>query len=248
LGDGYPEIGLAKGQTIVKNTRMENIVMILSISLLTLVEPMCTLKPARHEKRILFFGDSITELGIKPNGYITLLQKQLKPEYPALELIGAGISGHKVPDLLARLQRDVLDRQPTTVVIYIGVNDVWHSVLPGHYGTPRDEYRDGLIRIIRSIKSIGARVILCTPSVIGEKPDGSNPLDPLLEEYAQISRNVAAAENIKLCDLRRAFIDYLKANNPEMLSEGILTYDGVHLSDAGNRFVADRMLEVLESD
>ena len=84
-----------------------------------------------------------------------------------------------------------------------------------------------------------SRITLATPSTIGEKPDGSNPLDKMLEEYAAISRRVAADTGTPVCDLRKAFITYLKEHNPENKARGILTGDGVHLNPAGNRFVAN---------
>ena len=58
----------------------------------------------------------------------------------ATEMINAGISGHKVPDLQGRLDRDVLSKEPTVVFIYIGINDVWHSLLlklQGRWHCPR---------------------------------------------------------------------------------------------------------------
>ena len=82
--------------------------------------------------------------------------------------------------------------------------------------------------------------MLATPSVIGEKTDGSNPLDPMLEEYAAISRRVAKDTGTTLCDLRVAFLDYLKEHNPEQKTKGVLTGDGVHLNPEGNRFVAEQ--------
>src|SRR5262249_29704330 len=89
-------------------------------------------------------------------------------------------------------------------------------------------------------------VILCTPSVIGEKTDGSNPLDAMLDEYSQISRTVARETHSRLLDLRRQFVGHLKAANKENVDTKVLTDDGVHLNAAGNRFVAERMLEAVE--
>jgi len=197
--------------------------------------------------RIVFFGDSITELAVKPNGYISLIRQALDQNKKTknVEAIGAGISGHKVPDLLARLHRDVLSQNPTIVFIYIGINDVWHAALPGHFGTPPDEYKAGLISLVEQMKNRGIRVILCTPTTIGEKTDGANSLDSKLDEYAAIVRTVAQTEQIELCDLRTIFINYLKQNNPQNIEEGILTCDGVHLSDRGNQLVADTMLKML---
>ncbi|HVW37123.1 MAG TPA: hypothetical protein VHB99_07450, partial [Pirellulales bacterium] len=51
-----------------------------------------------------------------------------------------------------------------------GINDVWHSIY--NKGTPKDVYAAGLRRLIAKIEEAGARVLLCTPSVIGEKTDG----------------------------------------------------------------------------
>lgn len=198
--------------------------------------------------RIVFFGDSITEAGAQPGGYVSLIADTLEVLYPDrdIDVIGAGISGHKVPDLQARLERDVLSRNPTQVVIYIGINDVWHWFEFDPEGTEREAYEAGLRDLVAQIQEAGASVLLCTPSVIGEKPDASNEADEMLEEYAQVSRDVAEETGAELCDLRAAFVDYLKANNAENAEEGILTTDGVHLNAAGNRFVAEQILPKLD--
>jgi lysophospholipase L1-like esterase len=200
------------------------------------------LKP--HE-RIVFLGDSITQAGDSAGGYVTLVRETLAARRKNLEIevFGAGISGNRVPDLEKRLERDVLAKKPTLVVIYIGINDVWHS-LKGR-GTSKSDYEQGLRRIIAKIQESGARVVLCTPSVIGERHDGANQLDVMLDEYADISRGVAQITKAQLLDLRRQFIAFLKKSNGKNADKNLLTSDGVHLNAAGNRFVADRMLEML---
>ncbi len=126
-------------------------------------------------------------------------------------------------------------------MIYIGINDVWHSTQGK--GTPAAQYEKGLTSIVDRCKTAGARVILATPSVVGEKTDGSNQLDTMLDEYADISRKVATSTGATLLDLRAAFLTHLKSYNIAGEAQGILTTDGVHLNDEGNRFVAVRMLE-----
>ncbi len=197
--------------------------------------------------RIVFLGDSITQAGAGPKGYVTLIRKALDDKHKdqGIEVIGAGISGNKVPDLQRRLDRDVLAKKPTVVVIYIGINDVWHGETDPARGTPKDRYEAGLKEIIGKIKDSGARVLLCTPSVIGEKNDGSNKLDAKLDEYAEISRKVAKDEKVGLCDLHKAFQTYLKEHNPENQAKGILTNDGVHLNEKGNQFVEEAILKCL---
>jgi lysophospholipase L1-like esterase len=223
----------------------------LSVALLALL-PACAsadAKPITLEKgeRIVFLGDSITQAGAGPHGYVTLIRQALAEKHKDLgiEVIGAGISGNKVPDLQRRLGRDVLAKKPTLVVIYIGINDVWHGEKDPARGTSKEKYEAGLKEIIGKAQKAGARVVLCTPSVIGEKKGGSNKLDEKLDAYSAISRKVAKETGAKLCDLRKAFVDYLKENNPEDKEKGILTSDRVHLNGKGNRFVADTILKCL---
>jgi isoamyl acetate esterase len=199
-------------------------------------------------ERIVFLGDSITQLGVKPNGYVTLIQDSLQKEHQGMniEVIGAGVSGNKVPDLQKRLRRDVLDKHPTVVVIYIGINDVWHWVTPGLKGTTKEDFESGLKDIIALIHNAGARVVLCTPSVIGEKNDGTNPQDTMLVEYSKVSRRVASETGSTLCDLHGAFVAYLKTHNLSNEEKGVLTVDRVHLNDEGNRFVAAQILKTLD--
>jgi lysophospholipase L1-like esterase len=200
---------------------------------------------ASRTERIIFFGDSITEQGAAPAGYVTLARDSLaKSSGGAIQVIGAGISGNRVPDLLARVDRDVIAKRPSLTIIYIGINDVWHWALFNR-GTPKSEYEAGLKDLITRIRKAGSQVILCTPSVIGEKRAGTNPSDAMLAEYAGTSRSVARAMGVQICDLNAAFGEYLRAHNPQDLEKGILTVDGVHLSAEGNRFVAEQMLAAI---
>ena len=188
--------------------------------------------------RIVFLGDSITAQGAGPSGFVTLVRKKLVAK--GVTVIGAGIGGHKVPDLEKRLDRDVISKKPTVVVIYIGINDVWHSIR--NNGTPKDKFETGLRSLIKRVNAAGARVILCTPSLIGEKHDGSNPLDKMLDEYSAVGRTVSKDTKTQLIDLRKAFLNHVKKHNTENATKGILTTDGVHLNGKGNVFVAEEML------
>lgn len=195
--------------------------------------------------RVVFFGDSITEAAVEPEGYITELGTLLRAKLPEakIELLGAGISGNRVPDLQARIERDVLAKQPTVVVIYIGINDVWHS--QSGRGTPKDAYAAGLRQLVERLRTAKARVLLCTPTVIGEKRSGTNKLDAMLDEYAALSRQVATTTGAQLLDLRALFVAHLQEHNAADAKQGVLTSDGVHLNAAGNRFVAERLGEAL---
>jgi lysophospholipase L1-like esterase len=200
-----------------------------------------------QKKKVVFFGDSITRGGVAPNGYITLLQQMLvkNGRDKTFELIGAGIGGNKVYDLYLRLEDDVLSKKPDLVFIYIGINDVWHKKNNGT-GTDPDKFERFYNALIDKIQAAGAKVVICTPTVIGEKKDYVNELDGDLNKYSEIIRGIANHKNVALIDLRKAMIAYINSHNPENKAKDILTSDGVHMNDEGNRFLAEQFWEYLK--
>lgn len=194
-------------------------------------------------KRVVFFGDSITQAGVQRNGYIDLLKKRV--DSTKFELFGAGVGGNKVYDLYLRLEDDVLAKKPDLVFIYVGINDVWHKQT-SKTGTDYPKYLKFYQALINKIKASGSAVVLCTPSVVGEKKGGANELDADLDKYAEGIRELAVKNNLPLCDLRKAFQTYEEQNNPQDLEKDILTRDRVHLNDKGNQFVADQMLPFIK--
>ena len=194
-----------------------------------------------QKKKVIFFGDSITQAGVAPNGYITLLKQMLVKDGrdKAFDLIGAGIGGNKVYDLYLRLEEDVLSKKPDLVFIYVGINDVWHKRSFGT-GTDPDKFEKFYNRIIEKIQAAGAKVVICTPTVVGEKKGFVNELDGDLNKYAEIVRKIAKNKNVELIDLHKNIIDYINSHNPEDKHSGILTTDGVHMNDEGNRFLAEQ--------
>ena len=225
----------------------------LSLIILVLITA-CT-----NSTKVVFLGDSITQAGESKEGegtykgFITSLKENVGQE---MELINKGISGNKVSDLLLRYKYDVLELKPDIVFIYIGINDVWHKYDWGT-GTDIDVYEDGLRKIIADIKIKGAKIILCTPTVIGENSgefklnnsfkniDTMDIMNKDLDAFSDVIRNLSSEFNTELLDLRKKFKDYISENNTENVSKGILTYDGVHLNNQGNKLIADEMIKFL---
>ncbi len=204
-------------------------------------------KPPKH--RVVFFGNSITQAAVNPGGYIMRIDSMCTKEGQKdnYEFIGAGISGNKVYDLYLRIEEDVLAKNPEQVFIYIGVNDVWHKATSGT-GTDADKFEKFYTAIIKKLKDKNIKVVLCTPATIGEKNDFSNPQDGDLNQYSKIIRELATKNNLQLVDLRKIFLAYNLANNPENKTKGILTTDGVHLNAKGNQVVADEMWKLIKGN
>jgi lysophospholipase L1-like esterase len=213
---------------------------LLSCSLWILLLPQ---KP----KRVIFFGDSITELGARPGGFIPRIDSlsAVEKKHDQFEFVGAGVGANKVYDLYLRIEDDVLSKNPDVVLIYIGVNDVWHKTLLGT-GTDPDKFEKFYQAILNKLKANNIRFILCTPALIGEKNDMSNPLDGDLNRYSNIVRALATKNNCPLVDLRNKFLEYEQQNNPANKDKGLLTYDGVHMIAAGNELLAELMWQEIQ--
>jgi len=201
----------------------------------------------QKKNKVIFFGDSITQAGVQPGGYITRIDSMCKVEKLSdrYEFVGAGIGGNKIYDLYLRMDDDVLAKNPDIVLIYVGVNDVWHKSMYGT-GTDPDKFERFYQAVINKIKAKGSKIIMATPAAIGEKTDFSNEQDGDLNKYCNIIREIAKKNNIPVVDLRKGLLEFNLQHNPENKEKGILTSDRVHLNAAGNQFVADAMWKVIK--
>ena len=68
--------------------------------------------PAPGENRVVFFGDSITDIW------------HLDEYFPGKPYINRGIGGQTTPQMLVRFRQDVIDLQPKVVIILAGTNDI----------------------------------------------------------------------------------------------------------------------------
>lgn len=199
------------------------------------------------KKKIIFFGDSITQMGVDKGGYIDLIKQDLVNKGVAnnYDIIGAGIGGNKIYDLFLRMDKDVLEQHPDIVYIWVGVNDVWHKSSMGT-GTDYDKFGKFYDAVVKKMQAQGISVILVTPAAIGERNDFSNEQDGDLNLYSNWIRKYAADNSLGLVDLRKSFHEYSVANNPKNDDRGILTNDRVHLNAKGNAFVATEMWKAIK--
>ena len=231
---------------------MRKIIFLISALLLSSCDDMTE----NQSTKIIFLGDSITEQGESfDDGFISLLRQNLSQE--EFELVGKGIGGHKVSNLLTRYKADVIDLNPDIVFIYIGINDVWHKYDFGT-GSDIDLYERGLKTIISDIKSLGSKIVLCTPTVIGENTgdfvlgnqfkdvETMEKMNGDLNTFSEVVRKLSNEYGTELLDLRKIFMDYLAENNINNDAAGILTSDGVHLNELGNKLIADQMIKFIK--
>ncbi len=196
--------------------------------------------------KIVFFGDSITDcdrdrsddssLG---NGYVKVLADKLRPIYPDMDisLINKGVSGNEVCDLLARVQRDVIDLKPDAVVMMIGINNTIHQFKYGKELNFRQFEKD-LIKLITMLKEAGIVVIFLEPFLL-PAPDKKRMRNVFNKEL-EIIRRVC----LEMCD---EFVAYDEMFNGLCESNSYTLYseDGVHPTFKGSNLIANTAIKAI---
>jgi len=180
---------------------------------------------------IAFLGDSITELGVAGRGYVHLVASGLEANGIKIKIIGAGIHRHTSNDMLERLERDVLSKKPHWMTLSCGVNDTWLEV-------PLDTYKKNITTILDRCQAAGVKVTILTATMIGKDPANVNNQRVIPQN--EFLRVLAKERKCPLADLHADMLAILK-NAPANPAEGegnSLTFDGVHMNEAGNRMMA----------
>ena len=205
---------------------------------------------------ILFQGDSITDAGRdrksephanNPRGLGTgypfliaggLLQAHAKL---GLKVYNRGISGHKVPDLQNRWQKDTLDLQPAVLSILVGVNDIWHKFAGRYDGTVAD-YGTGFTALLKQTREAlpETTIVICEPFALrcGAVKD---EWFPEFDERRAVAKEVAKESGSLWVPFQTMFDEAIAAGTTPSYWAG----DGVHPSLAGHALMAKTWREVV---
>ncbi len=196
------------------------------------------------EDRILFIGDSITDTNrnredvacLGKNGYCALVSGRILADLgaPELPIFNRGINGHKVIDILNRVQKDILDLEPTVISMLLGINDAGNEVNTHHAieaSTFHENYR-ALLTAIRD--KISTQIVLLEPFLgTSLRPE----LRPYLNPKIDAVRALAVEFGTELIPLDGIFA--------ESCTVAPVTYwlsDGVHPTLAGHTLIADEWM------
>lgn len=210
--------------------------------------------PLKQDDVILFQGDSITDasrdrgqegandFGALGRGYANMITAALLGAHAPLRLqcYNRGISGHKVPDLAARWQKDTIDLKPAVLSILIGVNDIWHKLNGKYDGTVAD-YETGFTKLLDDTRAAlpDTRLVICEPFVLrcGAVND---TWFPEFDERRAVAKAVAEAAGADWVPFQSMFDAAVNDVTPPNYWAG----DGVHPTTAGHALMAKTWLEV----
>ena len=176
--------------------------------------------PGKKEQRVVFLGDSITDVWVNP---------EFGGFFPGKPYVDRGISGQTTPQMLIRFRPDVIALQPKVVVILAGTNDIAGNTGP----MTLEQTEDNLASMADLATANHIRVVLC--SVL---PAYDFPWHPGLEPAPNV---VALNTWIKSYAAEKAYVyvDYHSAMKDQR--DGLppsLSKDGVHPTAAGYAVMA----------
>lgn len=136
---------------------------------------------------IVAFGSSSTQgygSSTPDYNYPNRLAGQLRRKYPGAEItvVNAGVGGEDAPEMIKRLQNDVIDRRPDLVIWQVGTNAVLRDLDPTETGKLVD---DGVARIQAASSDVVLVDLQYSPRVI-ERPESANKMIRLLTRIAEL--------------------------------------------------------------
>ncbi|WP_442845742.1 SGNH/GDSL hydrolase family protein [Leeuwenhoekiella sp. H156] len=179
------------------------------------------------DNRIVFMGNSITEGWVNAN-----------PDFfISNNFIGRGISGQTTPQMLLRFRQDVIDLNPTAVVILAGTNDI-----AGNTGPMTTEQIFGnIVSMVELAEANGIK-----PIVASILPAAKYPWKPEVDSVGPITELNTMLEYYCLGkDL--VYLDYFSAMADENngMKEGLAS-DGVHPTAAGYKLMEPMVLDAID--
>jgi lysophospholipase L1-like esterase len=171
------------------------------------------------QKRVVFFGDSITDSWGRRVGTF----------FPGEPYLNRGISGQTTPQMLIRFQQDVVHLHPAAVVILAGTNDIAGNTGPSTLGMIEDNFES----MVAIAKQNGIKVVIS--SVL---PAAAYPWKPEIKPAGEIRKlNQSLSELCRREGL--VYLDYYSAMADDQGGMRVgLSSDGVHPTAKGYEIMA----------
>jgi lysophospholipase L1-like esterase len=179
--------------------------------------------PAKKESRVVFMGDSITDMWAQP---------QFGGFFPGKPYIDRGISGQTTPQMLIRFRPDVIALRPRVVVILAGTND-----LAGNTGPMTvSQIEDNLTSMAELAHANKIRVVLASVlpvSNYGHDREGK-PLDMRIKRQPEKILELNAWIKKYAVEHGDVYLDYFAATvDDQGLFQKEISEDGLHPNAKG---------------
>ncbi|CAK8676874.1 isoamyl acetate-hydrolyzing esterase 1 homolog [Clavelina lepadiformis] len=194
-------------------------------------------------KRIILFGDSITQYSTFTRGWETYVHELVQRK---CDIFNRGFSGYNT-DFAVKIQESVLSEHllhdVAFATIFFGANDAALPEYSSEHHVPVERYEMNLNKIVDNFKKMDLdadKIIIISPPPVDEKAHLQNTIakgngnvsdrsNDVTKTYGQASARVAKARGCRHIDLWQTMMS--TDNYSKYLS------DGLHLSDEGNKLL-----------
>lgn len=181
----------------------------------------------------ILIGDSICM------GYRPLVKERLKEQVTVLGIEGNGGDSGNV---LSNLDDWIINREAEIIHLNCGLHDLKFERDTKAYQQPLDVYESNLRKIVERIKSESkARLIwVSTTPVIDKRHNSVKGFDRYIRDvkaYNEVANGIMKEARISINDL------YSAIKNDDIAA--CLGNDGVHMTERGNRILADTVCSFL---
>jgi lysophospholipase L1-like esterase len=185
--------------------------------------------PAAGENRVVFFGDSITDMW------------KLDESFPGKPYVNRGIGGQTTSQMLVRFRQDVINLRPKVVVILAGTNDIAGNSGPIANGDIEANYSD----FAELAKAHNIRLIFSSVLPVNNYTERSKdffaqrPMERILELNRWL-KSYCEKNHLLYLDYFSALVD-----DKGMLTRD-LADDGLHPNKAGFAIMAPMAEKAIE--
>lgn len=191
----------------------------------------------------------ITALG---DGYPAMVSAELESKFPGkYKYINRGVSGDRIPDVYARIVKDIIKVKPDYMSLLVGVNDVWRNFDSEGTGTGSARFEKVYNILLEELREElpELKIIIMGPFLLHgsagdnrpDEPDRFENFSSGVAELASISKKLAEKYGCAYIDLQAMFDEAVKT-----IPVAELTGDGVHPTAKGHQLIKKEWIKAFD--
>ena len=206
-----------------------------------------------NNSRILFFGDSVTDIDFNrqydhllhgKQVYALNIGEEIKKKFPNAEVFYKGIVDDRTYNLCNRMDDDCIVLKPNVVIMLVGGNDAWEEYSPELCPPPNQTLESNMDELFGRMKNEldDVQILYVLPFLI-DTLEEFRPFIKTLNRFRERLKLSALANGIEILDLQPVLDEAQKTFSPQELSA-----DSFHPTDLCHKIISDEILKYLSLD
>ena len=206
-----------------------------------------------NNSRVLFFGDSVTDIYFNrqydhllhgKQVYALNIGEEIKKKFPNAEVFYKGIVDDRTYNLCNRMDDDCIALKPNVVIMLVGGNDAWEEYSPELCPPPNQTLESNMDELFGRMKNEldDVQILYVLPFLV-DTLEEFHPFIKTLNQFREQLKLSAQANGIEVLDLQPVLDEAQKTFSPQKLSA-----DSFHPTDLCHKIISDEILKHLSLD